>query len=384
MIRNFIATRLAALVGIAASAAGLTAFDAAAQGTVTLTGASGNSCSYQSISIQPNGNLAVSCGSQGNGGVPVCTIQGSASASTGTPHPLTASCTNSPTSLSWTATNGVTPPGGASGSVIMSNPGTYSFTVQGSNANGAGPVSTAFVVTATTPAPIPPAGCTLVSSPVSPVAGEASTLTMSCANAPTWYAWAMYETNSGATLTIPSGTATGALPITYPAAGTYKFAAQAANAYGASGMLGLAVEVTAPGVPPPVNGCPTRPSTDVNPTAPKIYIADLRFDVRLGQTTGSAPFSLPLNGKTRVALATSAGTFSDTPTGSIAEVAIAPCPAQFDTVPAACKAEFSRGGWYFEIGEGTECNVSGSLYVNIRPKSCPSATGMCTWYVNAQ
>src|SRR5689334_15466771 len=43
------------------AAAGLLAADSALAQTVTLTGATGNSCSYNAISISPNGSVSVQC-----------------------------------------------------------------------------------------------------------------------------------------------------------------------------------------------------------------------------------------------------------------------------------------------------------------------------------
>jgi hypothetical protein len=46
---------------IAAASSLFAVHDVAAQGTVTLTGASGSSCTYSSMSVTPNGNVAVQC-----------------------------------------------------------------------------------------------------------------------------------------------------------------------------------------------------------------------------------------------------------------------------------------------------------------------------------
>lgn len=45
------------------AALALATANAFAQGTVTLSGTSGNSCNYQSMTVTPNGNIAVNCGS---------------------------------------------------------------------------------------------------------------------------------------------------------------------------------------------------------------------------------------------------------------------------------------------------------------------------------
>src|SRR5262245_60570941 len=50
---------LGAVAGITATA------DVLAQGTVTLSGASGNNCSYSSMSISPNGSVTVQCSGSG-------------------------------------------------------------------------------------------------------------------------------------------------------------------------------------------------------------------------------------------------------------------------------------------------------------------------------
>lgn len=58
--------RTLVLIGVAAGFA--TATSVVAQGTVTLSGSSGNSCSYSAMTIAPNGNVTVTC--QGGGGPP--------------------------------------------------------------------------------------------------------------------------------------------------------------------------------------------------------------------------------------------------------------------------------------------------------------------------
>jgi hypothetical protein len=56
---NFLRRTTLSLGAALALAAGSAAF---AQGTVTLTGTSGNSCNYQTMTVTPNGNIAVNCG----------------------------------------------------------------------------------------------------------------------------------------------------------------------------------------------------------------------------------------------------------------------------------------------------------------------------------
>ena len=54
-----------AFAGLGAALA-LVATQALAQGTVTLSGTSGNSCSYSTMTVTPNGNIAVTCGGSSN------------------------------------------------------------------------------------------------------------------------------------------------------------------------------------------------------------------------------------------------------------------------------------------------------------------------------
>jgi hypothetical protein len=54
------------LVSLGAAFALATGTQVFAQGTVTLTGTAGNSCTYSQMTVQPNGNIAVNCGSGGS------------------------------------------------------------------------------------------------------------------------------------------------------------------------------------------------------------------------------------------------------------------------------------------------------------------------------
>src|SRR5688572_5956202 len=54
------------LVSLGAAFALATGTEVLAQGTVTLTGTAGNTCTYSQMTVQPNGNIAVNCGGGGN------------------------------------------------------------------------------------------------------------------------------------------------------------------------------------------------------------------------------------------------------------------------------------------------------------------------------
>src|SRR5688572_26558959 len=51
--------RTAILIG--AASAVVLGLPAAAQGTATLVGASGTTCTYSQMTVQPNGNISISC-----------------------------------------------------------------------------------------------------------------------------------------------------------------------------------------------------------------------------------------------------------------------------------------------------------------------------------
>lgn len=132
--------------------------------TVSLNGGTGTSCTYNEYSADLNGNLQVTCTTgQTNPGAPVCTLTANPSTiSSGGSSQLTAVCSGSPTSYSWTGPGtSIFSPTTSSGSVSPTSTTTY--TVAGTNTVAGNAVSA--VVTVSTPSQTPgnlPAGCKIV------------------------------------------------------------------------------------------------------------------------------------------------------------------------------------------------------------------------------
>ncbi len=379
MIRSSIATRLCTLAAIAASVAGFVAFDASAQGKASMNG---QTCSYTDISIKPNGDLSIVCDSGGTPTAPVCTLSVPNTAMTNASFSISASCNPAATSLNWTSNSGVSLPTGSSGSVSIGAAGTYTFGVSGTNSVGTGAVASK-TVTVQAPAPVTDRPrCTAFRASPNPVeAGKPTVISLDCDQSPTVYAWAMYTNPAPGNMSgFSSQTASGSQTVTFDKAGTYNFAGQAGNALGGSDMAGLAVTVT----PPAGQGC-SVPSNAVPPTLGYDTLGNLRFDLKPGQT-GYQEFDFPFSGFGAARLTIVGATKIETPASTIAEIAVARCPGQFD-VPAGCKAEvYGSTGANFYIGDiaWSSCPISGGKhYVNIRHTVCNPNSGFpgCTHYI---
>lgn len=381
MIRNAIANRLGLIAGAAMSVAGLSALDAGAQGTVTLSGASGSSCAYSAISINPAGNLTVTCQTGNPDSPPVCSITGPTTASANTPFTLSASCNPAASSWTWTGQ-------GLSGSFSNQNlslaAGTYTYTVAGTNAAGTGPVSASYAVTVSDVTRTGKPVCSFSSNPAVPKAGEAATITLNCTQSPSDYAWYQYE---GSALGLPQQTKTPTQNVTFPSSGNYSFWLQAGNQeFGGGDVFSGTVKVDPVGGG---NGCSA--STAVPPS--NADLSNLRFDLRPGQT-GTMKFALPLPGWTQqgALMSVTMATKLETPPTTVAEVAIAPCPGQFDepAVPVGCKLTvIGQSGLSMLVGDilSSSCpKPLGEYYVNVRHTTCnpavSSGINYCSHYVN--
>lgn len=133
---------------------------------------------------------------------PVCTVNASpASIAAGSASTLTASCTPSATSYTWT---GGTCAGKTTSQCVATPSVNTSYSVAGVNAAGSGVAASATVNIALAGSPV----CTLRAAPVVLSAGARATLTASCSPEATSYLW----TNSG----FGSATSTGAVAPTKP------------------------------------------------------------------------------------------------------------------------------------------------------------------------
>ncbi len=184
---------------------------------------------------------------------PTCTVAanpGSVVFGVATTVTLTASCTNSPTSYSWTNGSGSPAATGTGNSVTAAFPatavvGTYAYSVTASNSGGASQVASTSVSVSAVPPPV----CTLSASPSSVSAGTATTvqLTASCTNSPTGYSW---TTGSGSPAVSGVGNIVTAAFSKSIAAGTYAYSVTASNG-ASSSPASTSVTVATGAVLPP-------------------------------------------------------------------------------------------------------------------------------------
>lgn len=168
--------------------------------------------------------------------VPVCTLTAApAAVASGASSTLTANCTNSPTSYTWTNTN--FPSTASSGTVTPT--GTTTYTVTATNSAGTSAPARATVTVTSANVPV----CTISGAPTAPVAaGSATTLVANCTGAPETYQWSTGGAAfaSGATATSvtvrPTSTTTYSLiamsstsGTSLPASATIQVAGQAVN-----------------------------------------------------------------------------------------------------------------------------------------------------------
>lgn len=210
--------------------------------------------------------------------VPACTISGAPTVpvAPGTATPLTANCTNSPTSFQW-YTLGSTVPFSTSSGVTVTPAVTTTYQVIAFNAGGSS--APANVTITVLPVPV----CTISGAPTGPVAsGTTLTLTANCTNAPTGFQWS--AVGSAAVLSTAS-----TLTVTPAASTSYQLIAT--NATGASSPVTAAVTVLPP---PPVCTISGAPATPVLAgTAVTLSASCSNAPTSFQWTTGgsTAPFS---------------------------------------------------------------------------------------------
>ncbi|MCC6197358.1 MAG: hypothetical protein IT518_23130 [Burkholderiales bacterium] len=169
--------------------------------------------------------------------VPSCTVAPSnASPQVDSSITVTATCSNNPTSYTWTGCTST----GPSCTDTMSTAGAKSYSVVAANANGSSAPATTNVNWV--PAPTSPPACQISASSISPMVGETVTLTATCSNGPTSYDWIGCTTSSTSATCTATATAAGA--VTYYVAGI--------NQYGkGTPPAGITVTWQAAGGPPP-------------------------------------------------------------------------------------------------------------------------------------
>ena len=162
MKRNYISIRAAVTaIGALCGAIMLPSISLAA-GSVKVNGVQ-QCASSTNMSLDPSGDLVISCVAPGNGGgtsgPPSCYVNMSTQAAVvGQPVTIAAVCNPAATSYTWASNGG---PAISSQSATVSFPavGTYSYTVAGTNSNGAGGVSPAVAVLVSATAPVAPGSC---------------------------------------------------------------------------------------------------------------------------------------------------------------------------------------------------------------------------------
>lgn len=124
-------------------------------GNITLSGATGNSCSYSNVTVDSSGNLTAACVTSSPTLSPTCTLVASPSTiNAGSISTLTASCSPAATSYTWTGPNTTNFTSGGT----VTPTATTTYTVTGTNGDGIGNTASAIVsiaVIAPTPTPTP-------------------------------------------------------------------------------------------------------------------------------------------------------------------------------------------------------------------------------------
>ncbi len=151
------------------------------------------------------------------GAAPSCTlVPSNASPVVGQAITITAACADSPTSYVWTGCSG----NGASCTATTAAPGPRNYSLVASNSFGAGPQANLAVNWQAPPSAAPV--CSVTANPSTAFVGSSVTLTATCSNAPTSYAWTNCSSASSTCV------------ATAAAAGVQTYSVTASNAVGAS------------------------------------------------------------------------------------------------------------------------------------------------------
>ncbi len=209
--------------------------------TCTATRGTPGSVTYQVTATNAGGTSSpatVNVTWQPAGSAPTCSVTASDSVlPVNSPVLLTASCSGSPTSYNWVGCSSSS----STCSTTSASPGTLTYYVSATNSFGTSPtvgVSVTWQSQATGPVP----SCTLAASNSNPSLGQSITLTSSCTNSPTNYAW------TGCTPVSTSCT------DTVNVQGTKTYTLVASNGNGAGPVASVSVSwgaVTPPVTPPP-------------------------------------------------------------------------------------------------------------------------------------
>lgn len=138
--------------------------------SITLSGATGNSCAYSNVSVNSSGDLTATCVASSSLPptlTPTCTLAASPSTiNSGSFSTLTASCSPAATLYEWTgAGTGSFTSGGTVTPTV-----TATYTVRGTNGDGPGNIASATVSIAVVTPPPPPGGSGSAPTSSSPIA----------------------------------------------------------------------------------------------------------------------------------------------------------------------------------------------------------------------
>ena len=232
------------------------------------TGASCNATSgapgtvtYQVVASNGTGNSApatVQVQWQ-NPAPPACSLTASdTSPMAGTTITLTANCSGSPTNYVWTGCTS----SGSTCQATNANSGAAVYTVAGVNGSGSG--APASVTVNWQPRPTSPPSCSVTSSNNAPFTGQTITLTATCTNSPTSYAW----TNCSST--------TSTCQATSGTAGSQTYSVTATNVIGASSPASVTVNWQQSTTPPDFCSNYSNVISTVVPwgSSPTIYTKD--------------------------------------------------------------------------------------------------------------
>ncbi len=243
MTRSSIRTLLAVAAGALALATTVPVF---AQATITITG---SGCTAWQLSGSPPSQTLTCITGAASTAKPACLVQGPSTGTVGAAIGLVARCTPEATSFSWTGGSCA----GKSGMTCAANEaltGNVTYTVTGTNANGAGPASPNFVVNWVAAPPPAPTGCSFSaktpSSGTLANTGGAVSMTATCAGTVTAWTWTKNVSAWAADGAVASSTKSDTLPSNpLTTAVNYTYTAQACN--GASCAAAISTTFTVAG-----------------------------------------------------------------------------------------------------------------------------------------
>jgi hypothetical protein len=364
---NKFSIRAVAAIGALCGAVAIPAISHAA-GAVSVNGTT-HCASSATMSLTPAGDIAITCGASGP---PACSVSpGTSNIGVNQQVTLTATCNPAASTYSWTVTGGGPNIAGAGGTPLtFTQPGTFTYSVTGTNGSGAGAASAAATVTVTAASVAPT--CTVIATPSTITAGGTSTLTASCSPIADTYTWG----GNGPVVSGAGGT------VTFANAGSYTYTVRGTNSVG-QGPVSATIFVT---VNAAGSGCSTVTAGAFTGNGIK------HIGIERG---GNSAFSLPVYTQSNRLLEILSIQSMSSSGDLTAEYAISPCAGDF-SVPAACRTwgTVNSSGMQLYASTGT-AQVSGNCtlingtqyYLNVRMVLQDRVTPACTvqtCYMNVQ